>query len=97
MSVVPPNGALAAHVLLDAVVSQSAEATPEDNVAVLELALARLVPDADNRDLEIPDAGDTVAASIVCLSWSMARLAASQGKPLEEVVSELREFIDSLR
>jgi hypothetical protein len=96
MSAVPPNGALAAHVLLDAVVSQSPDATPEANIAVLELALQRLVPDEDGSDQGVPDPGDTVAAAIVCLSWALARLAARSETSMEEVVSELREFIDSL-
>ncbi|WP_368496714.1 hypothetical protein [Herbiconiux sp. A18JL235] len=96
MTEVPPGGTLAAHVLLDAVVSQSPDAPLAGNIAVLELALQRLTPDSGLPADEIPNPGDTVAAAIVCLSWLAARLAAKTGTSLEEVVGDLREFVDSL-
>ena len=73
---IPPTGARAAHVLLDAVVSQSATQSPEANVNAMQLALASLAePEAgDPRGSDPrPGPGDVVGASVVCITWLATR------------------------
>ncbi|MDO9396869.1 MAG: hypothetical protein Q7T71_10020 [Herbiconiux sp.] len=96
---IPPTGARAAHVLLDAVVSQSPTQSPEANVNAMQLALASLAePEAgDPRGSDPrPGPGDVVGASVVCITWLATRLADAGGLDLEDVVAELRDFVDRM-
>jgi hypothetical protein len=85
----PVDGARAARLLLDAVVSQSGDATTDENTRAMTTALSELIGGAS-----APDAGDVVGASVVCLSWLAGHLALATRRSPEEVVADLREFID---
>jgi hypothetical protein len=88
---IPAGGARAAHVLLDAVVSQSGSSTPDENVRAMNTALAGMVGEGD----DTPSPGDIVGASVVCVSWLVAHLAAATGRDAENVVRDMREFIEA--
>ena len=85
----PPGAALSAHVLLDAVVSQSETSTDSENTRAMTTALESLL--AENLG---PSEGEIVGASVVCISWLVARLARDTGRESEDVVSEMRDFLN---
>jgi hypothetical protein len=89
---IPPMGARAARVLLDAVISQSAAQSTEANIKAMSVALAALTPDEADAPLR-PDPSDIVGASVVCISWLAAHLAAAKSVDLEDVIADLREFL----
>ena len=100
MTEMPESGRIAASVLLDAVVSQSADRSETENRIALDLALALLVEpdeyatsDGERNPDSIVDASDLVGASIVLTSWLVSRLAEARGTDVASVASELRSFI----
>lgn len=94
-SQIPPLGAQAANVLLDAVISQSSTQTTAVNIKAMSIALATLTPDEDYQEKNSkPAPSDVVGAAVVCISWLAAHLAAATAVDLEDVVADLRDFIE---
>jgi hypothetical protein len=63
----------------------------------MTLALSNLVADQRDDDLgALPDQGDLAGSAVVCIAWLANRLAASSSVDVEDVVAELRAFIDSV-
>ncbi|MCS5731482.1 hypothetical protein N1031_17105 [Herbiconiux moechotypicola] len=91
---IPPKGARAANVLLDAVISQSATQSTEANIRAMSVALAALASEEPTDDE--PEPSDVVGAAVVCISWLSAHLAAASAVDLEDVVADLRDFLDSV-
>ncbi|SDZ57566.1 hypothetical protein [Herbiconiux ginsengi] len=93
---IPAGGARAAHVLLDAVVSQSTGQTVQANVDAMTIALSSLTIDSPDSPEIVPTPGDIVGSAVVCISWLTTRLAASSGRDIEDVIVDLRAFLDSV-
>lgn len=104
---IPPRGARAAHVLLDAVVSQSSTASDAENTRAMATALSDLIRGArrgangvdtagdDAGSAHVPGTSDIVGASVVCLSWLTTQLAAATRQEPEAVIGAMREFMDA--
>jgi hypothetical protein len=88
----PSGAAFSAHVLLDAVISQSETSTDSENTRAMTTALESLL--AENHG---PSEGEIVGASVVCISWLVARLAQDTAREPEDVVSEMRDFLDGFQ
>ncbi|QJU54598.1 hypothetical protein SCB71_15875 [Herbiconiux sp. KACC 21604] len=95
---IPRLGATAARVLLDAVISQSSGQSMEANISAMAVALEALTQGAggDGSGAEQPEASDVVGAAVVCISWLAAHLAAEKEVDLEDVVADLRGFIEDV-
>lgn len=95
---IPRLGALAASVLLDAVISQSSGQSMEANISAMSVALEALTagPDEGSEGREQPEPSDVVGAAVVCISWLAAHLAAANSVDLEDVVADLRGFIEDV-
>jgi hypothetical protein len=93
---IPAGGARAAHILLDAVVSQSTGQSVQANVDAMTIALSSLtLENADSPEI-VPSPGDIVGSAVVCISWLATRLAASSGRDIEDVIVDLRAFLESV-
>ncbi|MCS5716782.1 hypothetical protein N1027_01380 [Herbiconiux sp. CPCC 205763] len=93
---IPAGGARAAHILLDAVVSQSTGQTVQANVEAMTLALSSLTIENPDSPDAVPSPGDIVGSAVVCISWLATRLATTSGRDIEDVIVDLRTFLESV-
>jgi hypothetical protein len=99
MSEFPETGRLVSHVILDAVVASSidgAEAVDPTNLALERLGDidgAVIVSDAVDGEATI-DVTNLAGPSIVMVRILAEWLAEARGESIEDVVSQVREFMD---
>lgn len=93
---IPAGGARAAHILLDAVVSQSTGQTVQANIEAMTIALSSLTLENPDSPETMPSPGDIVGSAVVCISWLATRLAASSDRDIEDVIVDLRSFLESV-
>jgi len=100
---IPENGRKVAHVLLDSV-SVSQEGDDESVVEATNLAYQRLVDEdlfeveaeIDDDEVSITlDLSDILNGSHIPLRWALDQLAEARGVSVDDVIIELRSFIDS--
>ena len=102
MAEIPAAGKLAAHVLIDAVSTYEFGAPPEVNIAAMNLALQRVndidgaltATIGDSGSVAL-DASNLLGGIMVSINWLVTALAESRGVDNQEVITELRDFLDT--
>jgi len=102
MTSFPESGRLVGHVLLDAVVAYVPGGDPDTNAASTNLALqaiaeideAIVVTARDDGNLNV-NASGIMGGAMVTVAQLVEQLAEARGVSREEVIAEMRAYLDS--
>lgn len=95
----PEQGRQAAHVLIDAVVAADVDAPEASNLAyqrLLEVKAFTVNVVDDGGDLDVTvDMSDLLGATLITIGWLAEELAKCDGRSKEQILFQLREYVDT--